>query len=120
LSLRCTAARALGSLNYTDATGIDALATARDLAALAAFACRQEDERVREEFEKLDKTAPFATARGGMPGMGGTMPGMMPGAGGTMPGMMPGAGGTMPGMMPGAGGMMPGMMPGAGGTGCRE
>jgi hypothetical protein len=114
LSLRCTAAQALGELVYTDVTGIDALATARQLGALAAFACRTEDTRAKDEQKTMEEetsTGARMGGAGGMPGMG--MPGVgMPGVG------MPGVG--MPGIgMPGLGGedsTGPGGYPGLGGS----
>ena len=108
LSLRCTAARSLAELNYTDVTGIDALTTARQLGALAAYACRLEDERVKEEEKKHGDTAK-RPAGSGYPGMGG-----LPGSGG-YPGL--GSGGTYPGSggtYPGSGGTYPGMGGGPG------
>ncbi|MHB0957283.1 MAG: hypothetical protein ACYC0X_24670 [Pirellulaceae bacterium] len=119
LSLRCTAAETLGNLVYTDVTGIDAVATARQLAALAAFACRTEDTRAKEEQKKLEEDPGFRRSGGMMGGPGGMMgPGMSPGMG---PGMMgPGMGPGMmgPGTPPGssaAGGSSSGGYPGSSG-----
>ncbi|MBM4088677.1 MAG: hypothetical protein FJ276_04500 [Planctomycetes bacterium] len=68
LSLRCTAARALQQLDYTGVTGIDPVAIGQRLAALAVFACRNEDERVKEEKKLgLDFSAPGTS---GYPGSG--------------------------------------------------
>ena len=64
ISLRCTAAEALGSLVYTDVTGIDALATARQLGALAAFACRTEDTRAKDEQKDVEEELMSARADG--------------------------------------------------------
>jgi hypothetical protein len=124
LSLRCVAAQAVGNLIYTDVTGIDALATARQLGALAAFACRQEDTRAKEEQEALEEEL-LRMARGpSYPGMGGGgYPGMGSGGGPGMPGGgmgMPGGGPGMPGGgmgMPGGGMGMPGSGPGMPGSG---
>ena len=69
LSLRCTAARALSQLNYTDVTGIDAVATTQKLGALAAYACRNEDSRVKDAQKELEEKK--KRERGGMGGYGG-------------------------------------------------
>ncbi len=130
LALRCTAARAIGDLNYAGVAGIDPVATSQSLGELVAFACRNEDAWVKEHQKKLEEAdsakpnTAYGGMGGGMPGMGGGMPGMgggMPGMGGGMPGMgggMPGMGGGMEGGMPGMEGGYGGGygMPGAGGT----
>jgi hypothetical protein len=89
LSLRCTAARSLDGFDYTDVTGIDAVSTARQLGELAAFACRAEDARYKEEEKKIAATAGSGTG-GSYPGMGGM--GDFPGMGGMDD--LPGLGGN--------------------------
>lgn len=114
-SVRCSAARALGELNYTNITGIDAVATTQKLAALAAAACRSEDSWVKEQQKELDKQT--RKPGGGMDTMGGMggMAGMasMMGGTGAMSSMLPspgtgGSGGAgmagYPGMGSGGGG----------------
>ncbi len=136
LSMRCTAAKSLGRLNYTNVTGIDPLATSRQLGALAAQACRVEETRAKDEQKKLAEEPGQARSGGMMGGMGGLgglgggtglMPGgsgggMMPGGGmagpgapeGPSAGSSGGSGGGLPGMGGGSGGMYPGMGMGRG------
>ena len=131
LSLRCSAAEALGELDLPPETRLEPISTAQKLGELAVYACQRELKRYADEKSFLEekKKAAGGVAGGGMPGgPGGGMPGGMPGGpGGAMPGAMPGGmpggpGGAMPGAMPGAfgddgpGGGMPGM-PGFGGAG---
>ena len=120
LSLRCSAAEALGQLNLPPETRLDPIVTAKRLGELAVYICKRETKRYEDQkaFLEEKKKASGGGMAGGMPG--GMMPGMMPG--GAMPGMMPGGGAAtgddeeddaagMAGMMPG----MPGM-PGMGGV----
>ncbi len=121
LSLRCTAAEALGNLVYTDVTGIDAVATARQLGALAAFACRTEDKRAKDEQKALEEEL-MRTVRGGYGGMPGSGlggytgpatgssggPRRRPGSAGAGSGSASGAGMSMPGSLGGEGSTMPG------------
>ncbi len=132
MSLRCSAAEALGQLNLPPETRLDPIVTAKKLGDLAVNICKREVKRHDDQKAFLDekRKASGGATGGGM--AGGMMPGMMPG--GMMPGMMPGGGpgpgadegvdgagaagaagmaGMMPGM-PGMGGM--GGMPGMGGT----
>ena len=82
-------------------SGVDALAVAQDLGALAAYACRQEDARVKEEQKKTQTAG--ASGGYGMPGLGGGMPGLgggYPGGSGGYPGGSggyPGGSGGYPG-----------------------
>ena len=74
LSLRLYAARAIGSLDYTNVTGIDAVGTAQKIAAVVAYACRQEDDRIKEmqdEMDAKDAAGSGGTYAGGYPGMSG-------------------------------------------------
>jgi hypothetical protein len=124
LSLRCSAARTLGDLVYADVTGIDAVATARQLAALAAYACRTEDTRAKEEEKDVEAQTGAARRSGSMSSMGSFMgmPGMpgMPGSGGAggYPGSsgppmdLGGAGGVGPAGSPSMMGSYPGGPPG--------
>ncbi len=116
LSLRCTASRAIGDLDYAGVTGIDPVGTTQKLGALVAYACRNEDSWVKEKQKELE-AKDAAKPSSGYGGMGGGMPGM--GMGGGMPGMGMGMGmgGGMPGMesgMEGGSGAMPGMEGGGG------
>jgi hypothetical protein len=104
LSLRCAAARALGDLVYTDVTGIDAVATVRQLAALAAYACRTEDTRAKEEEKAVEERRGASRGSGGLPGMGGYM-GMGEMAGLGSAGMAGMAAGGPPSDVIGAGGV---------------
>ncbi|MHB8970852.1 MAG: hypothetical protein ACYC3X_15155 [Pirellulaceae bacterium] len=130
ISLRCTAAETLGNLVYTDVTGIDALATAQQLGALAAFACRTEEARAKDEQKALDEDPAFGPSGGlGMGGMMGGMSGMMSGMMGGMTGGRGGSsgrgsssgsresgpsGGMLSGGMPGMPGLSSGGYPGMG------
>ena len=121
MSLRCSAAEALGYLDLPPETRLDPIVTAKKLGDLAVYICKREAKRHDDQKAFLEeKRKASGGASGGM--AGGMMPGMMPG--GMMPGMMPGGGGApgadeeadgggaaagMPGMMPG--------MPGMGGMG---
>jgi len=101
LSLRCTAARALDGLDYGGVTGVDPLPIAQKLGALAALACRTEDDRVKEAL-KATGTRPVSSGAGGlMGGFGGGFPGMEGGddESGEEEGGYPGSGsGGYPGM----------------------
>ncbi|MFM8249966.1 MAG: hypothetical protein ACKOBW_00060 [Planctomycetota bacterium] len=113
ISLRCTAAEALGLLNLPAETKLDAMDSARKLGELAVYLGRRELKRVEDEKKFLDDKR----KAGSSSGLGG-FPGGMPGPGG----MGAGAGAGMSGPpAPGAGGAGAGApaagMPGAGGDG---
>lgn len=106
VSLRCSAAEALGRLKFPANANLAVPDTAKKLASVAVFACKQEAKRVedQEAREAKDKLQGIGGAGYGMGGgymdggYGAMMPGGMPGM---MPGMMPGGMSDMPGMMPG-------------------
>ena len=117
VALRCSAAEALGRLQFPANTKIDVTDIARKLATVAVFACQKELQRVEEQEAREAKEA---MPRAGMgyameSGYGGPEYGGMMGGDGMMGGMpmmseMPGYD-MMPGGMPGMG--MPDMgMPG--------
>lgn len=114
LSIRCTAAEALGQLDLPPETRLDPLETARKLGELALFVCKRETKRFEDEKAFLDEKR---LASGGQSGGGGMMSGGMPGGmpAGAMPGAMPGGpgggGAASDDDGPGAAGMpgMPGM-----------
>lgn len=106
VSLRCSAAEALGRLKFPANANIAVPDTAKKLASVAVFACKREAKRVedQEAQEAKDKLQASGGMGYGMGGgyMDGGYGAMMPGG---MPGMMPGGMSDMPGMMPGG---MPG------------
>ncbi|MGM0487248.1 MAG: hypothetical protein ACQESR_10855 [Planctomycetota bacterium] len=72
MALRCTAARVIADLDYTDVSGIEPVETAEKLGALAVQACLDEEAWVEEQQDELEKaTDARSGARGGYPGMGG-------------------------------------------------
>lgn len=113
ISLRCTAAEALGLLNLPAETKLDAMESARKLGEFAMYLGRRELKRVEDEKKFLDDKRK-ASSSGGQGGFPGGMPGpggMGAGAGAGMSGPpAPGAGAAGAGA-PAAG------MPGAGGDG---
>jgi hypothetical protein len=89
LSLRCSAAEAIGNLEYTDVTGIDPVVASQQLGSLAASAARAIDAQIKKELEEEKNRKALSRAGGMMGGYGG---GMMSGTG------MPGMGGPDGGM----------------------
>ena len=65
LSLRCTAAQALGSLVYTDVTGIDALATARQLGRIGSVCLPRGRHAGQRRTESHSRKTPCSSPRGG-------------------------------------------------------
>lgn len=101
LAMRCTAATALGRLNYQAPATVDAVATAKELGYLALVACDAELNRIKnltttetDRAARMSGQARFASG-GGNEGFGDPMGGAAPGFGETpMPSAaMPGAGG---------------------------
>jgi hypothetical protein len=112
VSLRCSAAEAMGRLRLPANAGIKVSDAAKKLATVAVFACQKEIQRVEEQEtrEAQDKLQSVGSAGYGM-GMGsGYMDSGYGGAMGGMPAMMPEMG-AMPGSMPYG---MPSGMPGYG------
>jgi len=97
VSTRCTAAQALGQLNYQGAQDLNPSALAVSLGKLAVDACNrelavvEEKRKEKEEQEKKSKSR-YGPMPGGMPGgPAGMGPGAMPGGpAGMGPGAMPG------------------------------
>lgn len=115
VSLRCSAAEAMGRLRLPANANIKVVDAAKKLATVAVFACQKEIQRVedQESREAKDKLQ-AAGGTGYAMGMGSGYMAEYGGAMGGMPTMAPEMGG-MPEMMPG--GMpygMPGGMPGYG------
>ncbi|MFW6169491.1 MAG: hypothetical protein ACODAD_03305, partial [Planctomycetota bacterium] len=67
--VRCTAARVIADLDYTDVSGIDPVETAQKLGALAVEVCLNEEAWVEEQQEELEE------AKGGRSGSAGSYPG---------------------------------------------
>ncbi len=71
VALRCTAAEALGRLEYPEETNINVVQLAQQLGAVAASACYREVERVERQLEREGTPKPTAQAPGRrMPGAG--------------------------------------------------
>ncbi len=118
LTLRCTAAEAVGKLKPPTKLKIDPAKESLQLAALLVEACRKDLERIeawqKKKMQAMDPSGAYGAEGSGMMDSGGLMPGGMGGGmGGMGSGMMPGGMGS--GMMPG--GMGSGMMPGGMGGG---
>ena len=105
VSLRCSAAEAMGRLRLPANANIKVTDAAKKLATVAAFACQKEIQRVedQETREAKDKLQ----AAGGAGYGGKQLPGFQRGSMGGMPTMSPDMGGmpgySMPGGMPGYG-----------------